>query len=58
MVTYYVSLNESYFFDSLLLPDEMDEDVADEPNSKGELNVTRECGVRGEGLVNAFSAHK
>jgi hypothetical protein len=41
MVTYYVSLNESYFFDSLLLPDEMDEDVADEPNSKGELNVTR-----------------
>lgn len=29
-----------------------------EPNAKGELNVTRECGVRGEGLVNAFSAHE
>jgi hypothetical protein len=29
-----------------------------EPNAKGEFNVTRECGVRGEGLVNTFSAHE
>lgn len=29
-----------------------------EPNAKGELNEIRECAVRGEGLVNAFSAHE
>jgi len=29
-----------------------------EPNAKGELREIRECAVRGEGLVNAFSAHE
>lgn len=29
-----------------------------EPNAKGELTEIRECAVRGEGLVNAFSAHE